>query len=43
MFNKLIKRIKSQLKWRKMRREQELRAASIAVAMTLTGALKRAA
>ena len=41
MFKRLLKRIKSELKWRKTRREQAARAASLAVSMIINGALRR--
>ena len=41
MFKRLLNRIKSRISWNRTRRFQELRAASIAVHLTITGALRR--
>lgn len=41
MFKRLIKRIRSRMQWNRTRRFQEARATSLAVAMTITGALRR--
>jgi hypothetical protein len=41
MFKRLIKRIKSRMAWNETRRLQEARAVSMAVQLTITGALRR--
>lgn len=41
MFKRWLKRIKSRLEWRRMKREREERATGIAVWLVLSGALRK--